>query len=388
MRIGSSALVEDLAGDEVGQRHLGGRDQPPAVGGAVAVLGELRQLAGAEHGLVADEDRGPDLGEAVLLDVGVEHELGERPVQADHRALHHHEAGAGEPAGGLEVEAGLGGGNLVVFQRLEARSCAGCPSGGSRRWRSRRGRRGRRRSGRFGMPRSRSRSAASAAAASASRRAISSFLSATSARRRSNSASSPRALAAPTSRLAALRSASAVSAAAMRARRVSSRARISGEAGGEAAAGEGGVEGVRRVADQADVVHVRPRKRARRVMADKAAERKGISASGNGMEPVSESVGIVLPQSGTASARSLSMAALARRAACSAGASSGRRSARTPARPTTRGTERATSVTPSISGVAIETEKTPRSSRAMAATTRARPAPMPYQVAPLPSMMV
>ena len=112
-------LVEDLAGDEVGERDLGGRDQPPAVGGPVAVLGELRQLAGAEHRLVAHQHRGPDLGQAVLLDVGVEHELGERAVQADHRALHHHEAGAGEPARGLEVEAGAGGGNLVVLERLE-----------------------------------------------------------------------------------------------------------------------------------------------------------------------------------------------------------------------------------------------------------------------------
>ena len=34
------------------------------------------------------------------------------------------------------------------------------------------------------------------------------------------------------------------------------------------------------------------------------------------------------------------------------------------------------------------TEKTARSSRVMAAATRARPAPMPYQVAPLPAMMV
>ncbi len=81
-------------------------------------------------------------------------------------------------------------------------------------------------SGRLGTPISRSWRAASAWAASASSRAISSFFSVTSARRRSNSASSPLALAAPTALLAALRSARASSAALMRARRVSSRPRI------------------------------------------------------------------------------------------------------------------------------------------------------------------
>ena len=255
MRIGSWRLVEDLAGDEVGQRHLRGRDQPPAVGGAVAVLGELRQLAGAEHRLVADEHRGPDLGQAVRLDVGVEHELGERPVQADHRAFHHHEAGAGEPAGGLEVEAGPGRGNLVVLQWLVREVPRAAPAAdldvgglvgavGDVRERQVRDASG---AGRAARRRP--------AAASASRRAISSFLSATSARRRSNSASSPRALAAPTALEAALRSASAVSAATMRARRVSSRARISRARRRQAAAGEGGVEGLGVVADGADVVH-------------------------------------------------------------------------------------------------------------------------------------
>ena len=104
-------------GDEVGQGHFGGRDQPPAVGGLVAVLGELRQLAGAVHRLVADQHRGPDLGQPVFFDVGVEHELGERAVDADHRALHHHEARARQPAGGLEVEPGAGGRDLVVLER-------------------------------------------------------------------------------------------------------------------------------------------------------------------------------------------------------------------------------------------------------------------------------
>ena len=112
-----AGLVDDLARDEVGERHLGRRDQPPAVGGLVAVLGELRELPGAEHRLVAHEDRRPDLGEAVPVHVGVEHELGERPVDPHERAPQHHEAGAGEPAGRLEVEARLCRRDLEVLER-------------------------------------------------------------------------------------------------------------------------------------------------------------------------------------------------------------------------------------------------------------------------------
>ena len=47
--------IEDLVGDQIGQRHLGGRDQPMAGGGAELVLGELRQLAGAEQHMVAHQ---------------------------------------------------------------------------------------------------------------------------------------------------------------------------------------------------------------------------------------------------------------------------------------------------------------------------------------------
>ena len=128
------ALVEDLAGDEVGQRHLRGRDQPPAVGRAVAVLGELRQLAGAEHRLVADEDRGPDLGQAVLVDVGVEHELGERPVQAHEGAFQDHEARSREPARRLEVEVHLRRRDLEVLARAKGEGARAYPSDGPRHW--------------------------------------------------------------------------------------------------------------------------------------------------------------------------------------------------------------------------------------------------------------
>jgi hypothetical protein len=94
---GQVILVDDVARDDVGQRDLGGGDQPPAIRGLVAVLAEFRQLAGAVHApLRAHEDGAVDLGQAVFLGMGVEHELRQRPVQARDGARHQHEAGARE----------------------------------------------------------------------------------------------------------------------------------------------------------------------------------------------------------------------------------------------------------------------------------------------------
>ena len=86
-RSGSSSSAVICSRDQVGQRHLGGGDQPAAVGGVEQVLGELRQLAGAEHRLVAHQQRRRDLGVAVLLGLDVEHELAERPLQPRQLAL-------------------------------------------------------------------------------------------------------------------------------------------------------------------------------------------------------------------------------------------------------------------------------------------------------------
>ena len=58
-----------------------GISQHPAGLDTELVVGELRQLAGAEHRLVAHEERRADLGVAVLHGLLVEHELAERPLQ-------------------------------------------------------------------------------------------------------------------------------------------------------------------------------------------------------------------------------------------------------------------------------------------------------------------
>jgi hypothetical protein len=141
---GEVVLVHDVARDDVGQRDLGGGDQPPAVRRLVAVLAEFRQLAGAIHDLGAHEDRAVDLGQAVFLGMDVEHELRQRPVEARDGARHQHEAGARELRGGLEIHAGRDAGQLEMLLRLEVEAPAGCPSGESRRCRPRPRRRGRR----------------------------------------------------------------------------------------------------------------------------------------------------------------------------------------------------------------------------------------------------
>ncbi|MDT4871060.1 hypothetical protein FQZ97_1061700 [compost metagenome] len=71
--------VEDLPGDDVGQRHLGGRNQVQ-VGIAFAadleqVFLELRQLAGALQRRGLDQIRRVGLFVAVLAGVQVDHEL-------------------------------------------------------------------------------------------------------------------------------------------------------------------------------------------------------------------------------------------------------------------------------------------------------------------------
>ncbi len=96
-------LIKDLAGDQICQRHLGGRNEPAAVGGPKQVVAELRQLAGAENGVVAHQRRRTDLGVAELARVQVEHEGGQRPFQPGKRPLENDESGAGQLDRPLEI---------------------------------------------------------------------------------------------------------------------------------------------------------------------------------------------------------------------------------------------------------------------------------------------
>ena len=60
--------VDDLVAVEVGDRHLGGGDEPEVLlGVAIEVLAELGEVAGADQALAAHHVRRVDLDVAVLL---------------------------------------------------------------------------------------------------------------------------------------------------------------------------------------------------------------------------------------------------------------------------------------------------------------------------------
>ena len=105
-------LVDDLLADEIGQRHLGGGNEPDDRTAPLLnllclhhvclqrravpklIISKLRQLRGAEHGVVTHEQRRIDFGVAVLARMQIEHELGERPFEPRQRPLQHDEAAA------------------------------------------------------------------------------------------------------------------------------------------------------------------------------------------------------------------------------------------------------------------------------------------------------
>jgi hypothetical protein len=83
------------------QQLLAGAD---AARGELVVV-EFRQLRGAEHDLVAHEQRRIDLGIAMFVHMQIEHELADGALQPRNLSLEHHEARAGKPARRLEIHA-------------------------------------------------------------------------------------------------------------------------------------------------------------------------------------------------------------------------------------------------------------------------------------------
>ena len=90
---------------QVRQRHLGRRHEPVVLFGVVVeVVAELRQLAGVPHRLFLHHRRQVHLRVAVLVDVQLQHEGDQRPLQPRARALQHVEAAAGQLHAALEVD--------------------------------------------------------------------------------------------------------------------------------------------------------------------------------------------------------------------------------------------------------------------------------------------
>ena len=97
------------------------------LGVVVEVIGELGQLAGADHALPLDHEGRVDLLIAVLAGVQVEHEGDEGPLQPGAQPLEDVEAGAGELDAALEIDDAQVFAQLPVGGRRESRRSSALP---------------------------------------------------------------------------------------------------------------------------------------------------------------------------------------------------------------------------------------------------------------------
>ena len=237
------------------EQHFGARDGARR---EELVVGELRQLRRAEHHLVAHQQRRRDFGVAVVAGVHVEHELPERALHARKPALEHDEARARQFRRGLEIHLAERFAQLEMLLGRERVVALRRRNGGARHCRSRRRRPAPRRAADSGFPPAPCRVPRPPPSPRASSAGMSSFSFATSAISFCARSSSLLFLAAPISREAALRRASAASDFWIAARRRSSipiePLRLARRA---RAASSARVEGVGVVANPFDVVHGR-----------------------------------------------------------------------------------------------------------------------------------
>ena len=98
---------QGLLGVQVGQRHLGGRDQeqlPVGHPGLEQVLLELGQLPGAGHRVPVDQRRHRELGVPVRSGVQVQEVPGDGPLQGGAAPAQHREPRPGQLGGPREVQ--------------------------------------------------------------------------------------------------------------------------------------------------------------------------------------------------------------------------------------------------------------------------------------------
>src|SRR6185437_13686098 len=116
-------LLDDLVGDEIGERHFRRRNEPEALRRLEHVFSRFRQLPGTEDRLVAHQQRRAYLAVAEFARVQVEHELRERSLEPRQSAVEHDEARAGELPGAIEVHEPqrLAEGDMVLGFEGEAR---------------------------------------------------------------------------------------------------------------------------------------------------------------------------------------------------------------------------------------------------------------------------
>ena len=90
---------------QIRHRHLGGgREKQIVLGAVVLLIGEFRQLRGADQRLAMHQERRQDLGVAVLARVQVEQEIDQRALQPRARPAVNDERAAGDLRGAFEIQ--------------------------------------------------------------------------------------------------------------------------------------------------------------------------------------------------------------------------------------------------------------------------------------------
>ena len=126
-------FIDDRFADEIGQRDFGGGNETETFGlqsfigrreqlsfdGPELVVLEFRQLARAEHHIVAHQQWRIDLGVTMLTGMEVEHELSDRTLQPRQSLLQHHEARATQFRSSLEIHVAKRATEVVMRLRRE-----------------------------------------------------------------------------------------------------------------------------------------------------------------------------------------------------------------------------------------------------------------------------
>ena len=119
--------VENLAGVQVGEHNLGGRDQEVVARDVISVVLELGQLPRTEHGLTLDDDGRPPLLEATTR-VRVQEEVDEGALKTGAGATENGKTAAGELVAALEVEDVQIGAQIPVRLKVEVELARGAPT--------------------------------------------------------------------------------------------------------------------------------------------------------------------------------------------------------------------------------------------------------------------
>src|SRR5215472_3175604 len=113
------SFLDDLLGDQVGERHLRRRDEPQPRGGTKQVVGKFRQAAGAVDRVVADQEWRRYLGVTELPRMGFDHELPDRALEPRELSAQDDEARARELAGAGEIHQAQSFAHFRVIARRE-----------------------------------------------------------------------------------------------------------------------------------------------------------------------------------------------------------------------------------------------------------------------------